>query len=117
MMDMATWRRKVLAVIKDLGDAEYQNRVWVQGAGPEVDSLSEAYCRLFDDNDFDRFISKCEKEGALSGNQLGALKSLRDSLNAFQWDEKLPDGAIIKRLEWKEIRERAREALRLNESM
>ena len=37
MMDHETWRRNLVSVIRDLADARYQQRVWVRGAGPEVE--------------------------------------------------------------------------------
>ena len=42
MMDRDTWLERILEAIGDLGDASYQERVWVRGEGPEVDSSIEA---------------------------------------------------------------------------
>ena len=56
MMDHETWRRNLMSVIRDLAGSGYQERVWVRGAGPEVDSLSEAICRFFDGYDVDGFL-------------------------------------------------------------
>ena len=37
MMDRDSWLERILEAIRDLGDASYQERVWVRGEGPGVE--------------------------------------------------------------------------------
>ena len=58
MMDRQTWLERILEATRDLADERYQERVWVRGAGPEVDSSTEALVRLMDDYDLAGFIAE-----------------------------------------------------------
>jgi len=42
-------RRMLLGSLRELGNIELQQRVWVQGLGPECSSFVEAVCQAFDD--------------------------------------------------------------------
>ena len=46
IMDRDKWLGCILDATRDLADERYQERVWVRGAGPEVDSSTEALVRL-----------------------------------------------------------------------
>jgi hypothetical protein len=48
-MDRETSLERILESIRVLGDAAYQECVWVRGEGPEVDSSTEAISALLDD--------------------------------------------------------------------
>jgi hypothetical protein len=96
MMDHETWRRNLMSVIRDLADSGYQERVWVRGAGPEVDSLSEAICRFFDDYDVDGFLAASARGAILSADQQASLKALRDALDAFLKQGKASDRRAIR---------------------
>jgi hypothetical protein len=79
-MDPVMWRGKVLAAVRDLADAKYKERVWVRGEGPEVESPTEALCRLLDDYDFRGFLDRAAREGWLAERQLAALGALAAAL-------------------------------------
>ena len=49
MMNCETWLRRILEATRDLADERYQQRVWVRGEGPQVDSQTEALVRLIDE--------------------------------------------------------------------
>jgi len=43
-------RHLVRDALRELADEAYQRRLWTEPQGPEVGSLTEAICRLFDDS-------------------------------------------------------------------
>jgi len=110
MMDHETWRRNLVSVISDLADARYQERVWVRGAGPEVDSMTETICRFFDDCDVDGFLP-ASRGAILSADQQASLTTLRDTLDACHRQGKADDRWAIRQPGWSEIRRLAAEAL------
>jgi hypothetical protein len=101
----------VLSAARDISDAEYQERVWVRGEGPEVNSIAETYCRLFDDFQFDEFLALFKMEELITEEQLTVLRNFRKQFSRFEYDEDLPDEEIIKDPRWQEIRKIAKEAL------
>jgi hypothetical protein len=111
MLTLDQWLNHLLIAIRKLSNTEYQERVWARGDGPEIDSIGEAYCHLFDDLEFHDFLSRCEETDFISAAQVTALDDLRNRLNAFEYDEDLPDAEIIKDPRWQDIREMANEAL------
>lgn len=111
VMDPKTWQDVILSIIRNLADQDYQERVWVRGIGPEMDSLTEAYCRLFDDNDFEGFISYCASDAMISEHTLSRPQELRDALNSFEFDENQPDAIAINTSGWHKICELAKETL------
>jgi hypothetical protein len=56
VMDRDTWLERIAEAIRVLGDGSYQERVWVRGEGPEVDSSTEAISALLDDYDLGGFF-------------------------------------------------------------
>jgi hypothetical protein len=111
MMDHETWRRNLVSVIRDLADARYQQRVWVRGAGPEVDSMAETICRFFDDYDVDGFLAASNRGSFLSADQRESLAALRDALDAFLKLRNGDDPGAIRHPKWREIRALAANAL------
>jgi hypothetical protein len=83
MMDRETWLRRILDATRDLADERYQERVWVRGEGPEVDSSTEALIRLIDDDELAAFIAEAAKKGWVSNEQLAALRSLDAALARY----------------------------------
>jgi hypothetical protein len=113
MMDHETWLKSLLSVIRDLADEQYQERVWVRGQGPEVDSSTEAICRLFDDYDFEGFLAHCSKTRLLSSSQREALQTFAAAARQFasRNHDRLDDAARISTPEWRELRALAQQAL------
>jgi hypothetical protein len=112
MMDRETWLRRILEATRDLADENYQQRVWVRGEGPEVDSSTEAICRLVDDYDLPRFLAEAAKKAWLSKSQLTALERLdaalaRDAGNG----ENAEDAIRTQNPEWRKIRKLAKATL------
>jgi hypothetical protein len=112
MMDRETWQRRILDATRDLADERYQERVWVRGEGPEVDSSTEALIRLIDDYDLAAFIAEAAKKGWVSNEQLAALRSLEAALARYApGDHGGDDAARIARPEWLRMRELANATL------
>ena len=62
MMDRAVWIEQVAIALEELGDRQFQQRVWWRGEGPEVSSFTEAVCTL-DDKDLEGLIDRCGEWG------------------------------------------------------
>ena len=77
MMDRETWLRRILEATRDLADERYQERVWVRGEGPEVDSSTEAVCRLVDDYDLATFLDEAAKNAWVSNGSNRGLAEAR----------------------------------------
>ncbi len=48
----------ILECLGELADIQFQERVWVRGEGPELSSLQEAWCTLFDDSCLSMVLGK-----------------------------------------------------------
>ena len=110
-MEIDEWLRKVLGVVADIGDREFQERVWIRGEGPEVSSFDEIMCTLFDDSQLDALIDECRSLG-LHKEGIDGLAGLRDALNAYpDREDRSSDAEIVRDPKWIEITERANEVL------
>jgi hypothetical protein len=81
MMDRDTWLERILEVMRALGDAPYQERVWVRGEGPEVDSSAEAISALLDDYDLAGLLSASRRKRWLSKDQLSTLQAFETAVS------------------------------------
>ena len=105
MMDRETWLRRILEATRDLADEGYQERVWVRGEGPEVDSSTEAVCRLIDDYDLQTFLAEAAENTWISNDQLAALRRLGAALTRYAVNGEDPDDATrIGSPGWQKIR-------------
>jgi hypothetical protein len=112
-MDRETWLERILETIRDLGDAAYQERVWVRGEGPEVDSSTEAISALLDDDDLDGFLSACRRQHWLSSGQLSALQAFETAIDDYlaRGDDRTSDRVRIASPEWQALQQLARRTL------
>jgi hypothetical protein len=112
MMDRETWLVRILDATRDLADEGYQERVWVRGEGPEVDSSTEALSRLIDDYELAAFIAQAAEKGWVSNEQLAALRSLDAALARYApRDQGGDDAARIASREWLRMRKLAQATL------
>jgi hypothetical protein len=112
MMDRETWLRRILEATRDLADEAYQERVWVRGNGPEVDSSTEAVCRLVDDYDLATFLDEAAKNAWISKDQIAALQRLDVALARYASNGADADDATrIQSPGWKKIRKLAKVTL------
>ena len=108
MMDRETWLRRILDATRDLADERYQERVWVRGKGPEVDSSTEALIRLMDDYDLAAFIAEAERRAWVSNEQLTALRNLDAALARYADTDQSGDEAVrLASPKWQKVRELA----------
>ena len=112
MMDRETWLKRILDATRDLADERYQERVWVRGEGPEVDSGTEALIRLIDDYDLATFLAEAAKNAWVSNEQLAALRRLDAALARYAADDQGGDDAArTATREWLRMRELAKATL------
>jgi hypothetical protein len=112
MMDRETWLRRILEATRDLADEGYQERVWVRGEGPEVDSSTEAVCRLVDDYDLATFLAEAAKNAWVSKDQIAALQRLDVALARHAGNgEDADDATRIQSPGWQKIRKLAKATL------
>ena len=112
MMDRETWLRRILEATRDLADEGYQERVWVRGEGPEVNSSTEAVCRLVDDYDLATFLAEAADKAWISKDQLTALERLDATLARYADNgEDADDATGIQSPGWKKIRKLAKATL------
>jgi hypothetical protein len=108
MMDREAWLVRILDATRDLADAGYQERVWVRGEGPEVDSSTEALSRLIDDYDLASFLAEAAEKGWISNEQLAALRRLDAVLARYAINgENANDAGMIQSPGWQKIRKLA----------
>lgn len=103
--------KEYLRNISHLADPEYQKRVWVQAEGAEIDDFDETCCHFFDDGDP---ILKKYQEYSIDENQFRLLLKLRNAFETFVNADRpyLPE-EFIDSQEWDEIREMAKEVLKV----
>lgn len=111
-MDMSEDSRKtivssVLETIQGISDKKYQQRVWIEGKGPEVDDFDETCCNFFGDGDP---MIASYKDFGITDTQYKILKKFRDRFRAFADDNDWPE-QFIETTEWAEVREMAQEVL------
>ena len=98
---------EVLRAIAHITDEEYQERIWIRGAGPECQDFDEAVCHFFDLGDplLDDY-----KNFGLTDAQYLLLKNFRDEYDLFCDDNDDPRD-FINSPEWRKIMSRAQEVL------
>lgn len=108
----------ILSDLRNFGDPEYQQRIWIEHRGPERDSFNESLNLFFADADVEKFIeSRPLPEVTPEAYEMLAAFAAR--LDRFQSS---PDGHIdIKDMlqlpEWKGIVAQAQEAVKVLEKM
>lgn len=112
-MDYTSWYNKIRWILLRFSDTDYQQRVWIEGAGPEADSYEEAVNYL-DDFGFDVFVNRSEEAEMIGADDAEALKSFRAVLTDF--DNSVTVGRFsrpedFKHEKWSHVVHAAREAL------
>lgn len=98
--------------LRELIDADYQQRVWVTGSGPEVSSMGEAAAGLFSDSSLDEAL---EKNTVTFSEEIDAkLRDLQAVLRSSQESQFLRGTAdVIASPEWSAVRRKAASILDL----
>ena len=97
---------EIVECLRELGDAEYQQRVWIRGEGDEVSSFAEATCRLFDDTGLGDLLEK--RDTVISPEADAVLSRLSDSLDSF---DEMTDEQILRSRRWPAVRRLALQAI------
>ena len=101
-------KKLLIDIIKTISDTKFQERIWVRGEGPEVNSFDEEINNFFDTLEAIDFSKK--EEYGLSEKQVNSICMLRDSLDSYC--DTLPligdDRKILKDPKWREITSLAR---------
>lgn len=109
MMKNASWTNRVVAAIEDVADTAFQQRAWL-GAGPEMSSFVETYCTLYDDNNFDTFLTQPEwAQTGLSNAVRQEMVRLDQLFQAYQ--EPGSDAEILADPKWHEVAQQAQQVL------
>lgn len=107
------WLKDICGVIRQIADAEYQQRIWIEGKVPEVGSYVEAMCMLHDDHQIDLLITTARNERLLETPQIKRLEAFRDALNRYSETQISDDDRIIVNdPRWAEVRDQASELLK-----
>jgi hypothetical protein len=114
IMENKLWISKILEVLDEFSSQEFQERVWLNGQGPEVSSYEEAMCRLFDDLGFSEIIDVEWRQVGLSESAVIIMRIFRDKL--LEFDNDVPEiprpQDVLDRASWQNIRDAAFEAAR-----
>lgn len=101
-MDKKTWKDHILTALGDIADRDFQRRAWT-GTGPEVSSLVEVVCGLFDDALLHEFVEKYN--ATLSQKVLSDVRDLDSKIKDLDTDylNTLPILDVIDSPQWIEI--------------
>ena len=113
-MEKAVLLSNILSVLQKFSSEEFQERVWVKGAGPEFSSYEEACNQFFDDYLANKLIDEEWLSVGLTKLQHDALAKFRDALEDFNaMTPEISDPVdILERPEWPHIRALAKEAVK-----
>jgi len=114
MIRKELWIRNIVAFIKQIASAEFQEKGWVKGEVHDYCTFVETMCGLFDDANFDLFLDEKAKELGFAEDQIAALNHLRAALNLYTDKHGCYEdpAIIVNDPEWHKIRELAKEALK-----
>lgn len=109
IIDPADWRAAIEESLTDISEADFQQRVWIEGRGPEVSSYVEVMCDFFDMCNPNGFMDEHWQEMGLSKRQFEALRAFERALDEYRppcgdYDTQ----AILDDPAWTKIRELAR---------
>lgn len=95
----------LITAVHEFADVSYQQRVWIDGSGPEVSSYSEALCDLFDGYRIEEFANGKARNLGFSEDAATGLSDLVHVVDSF--DEELPrglsDAEIVRREGWSAV--------------
>lgn len=115
MISTDVWLSGLLSTIREIGDKSFQERIWLEGSGPEVSSYEEVMCRLFDDYALSSVIDAEWRALGLTERQREGLILLRDALDVFGSEVSgTPEPSrILNDPRWVSVRDLARKTLAL----
>jgi hypothetical protein len=114
MMEYKQWLAAIAQVVNEFSSQEFQERVWLKGAGPEVSSYEEAACRFFDDYAANTLIDVEWRQAGLTESQRQKLAEFRDILESFGklMPNITPPNDVLDNPNWCSVQKSASEALK-----
>lgn len=102
-MDRAIWKGRIKSALADMADEQFQRRAWT-GAGPEVSSLVEVICGLFDDALLLEYVEQYRE--TLPPKVLLDVRDLDRKIERLDTDylDTLPALEVVDNPQWVEIR-------------
>ena len=113
-MKIENWHKNIMASLHELADADFQERIWVRGEGPEVSSYVEAVCQLYDDSGLTELLQDKSKP-VISLQVDNILRELSSELDGI--DSQMSAKDILEHPRWPKIRELADQAWQLMNSL
>jgi hypothetical protein len=107
-MPLATWSQAIACALAEFADAEYQERVWLHGKGPEVSSYEEAVNRLYDDYDVEGFLALPEVQSQPPIAE--AITAFCKALETTPEPQDRIDETWLSSVYWHHVREKAAHA-------
>ena len=102
----------VESALRELSDAEYQQRVWVAGSPDEMSSMDEAVAALFDDSGLG--VALEVNEITFTREADAELRELRAMLRSSLADKQAHDtAAVMSSAKWRNVRDHAAHVLKL----
>ena len=102
--------KALLEIIKDISDAEYQDRIWIKALEPLSD-FDETMCHFFDDFNAKEIVDHPEEYG-LSSPPHAKLLELYNALRSYSDDAPSSlEADVMRDPKWHEIRNIAKETL------
>ena len=101
-MDRQIWKGRIISALDDMADEQFQRRAWT-GKGPEVSSLVEVICGLFDDALLLEYVD--QYSSTLPDEILSDIKTLELCVDRLDKNlDTLPELEVIDNPEWVKIR-------------
>ena len=103
--------RELLRVVNRIADRDYQERVWLNAAGTEVDSWEETICQFFDDYQADLLLAEGNEALAITPLQYAKLVSFKEALDRYarRFPDVISNRVVLEDPEWTKIIEMAKE--------
>lgn len=95
--------------ISHIASKEYQERVWIRGEGPEVDSFEDAVCDFSTDSDA---ILETYQDFKITNIQYQLLGNFKHAFDAFCSEYEIDNESMLNHPEWIKITEMANEILK-----
>jgi hypothetical protein len=95
----------LITAVYEFADVSYQQRIWIDGNGPEVSSYSEALSMLFDDYRIEEFADSKARDFGFSDVEVKNLSDVAHVIDTF--NSRLPrglsDAEIVQREGWSNV--------------
>ena len=108
-MDRKQVLKNFLENLHRISNKDYQERIWINGLGPDCHDFDEAVCDFFDDGNL---ILKDYSDFELTPDQYQILKHFRDKFRIFADANDLPE-EFIDTPEWAKIMSMAKDVLKV----